>query len=93
MLRQYIRNQNNQVIGLMLADIIDGNVRIGISRCHKKDRFNKELADKIALARMQFEEHHNGISDMTALAAPFVSEQIDRFNDRVKRYFKTNQGE
>lgn len=90
MILQYIRNRNNQPIGIMVADIIDGTMRIGISRCNKKDRFNKNRGMAIATGRLNCEDHHNFIDEDTPSE---ISVQIDNFNNRARRYFKPKQGE
>jgi hypothetical protein len=39
-------------IGVVVADIIDGQVKIGWSKCMRKDHFNKRLGKQIAQERM-----------------------------------------
>jgi len=48
---QYIRDEKNQPFGVVVALVVDGEVRLGVSVCNKKDKFNKKLALEIAVGR------------------------------------------
>lgn len=48
---QYIRNEQNQPIGVVVALVVENEVRLGVSVCNKKDKFNKKLAVEIAVGR------------------------------------------
>lgn len=50
MLTRYVRDDENQKIGIVVAL---GRGQIGWSRCQGPDKFNKELGIKIAIGRAQ----------------------------------------
>lgn len=51
-LKQYIRDANNNPIGVMVAKFYKDNYCIGYSICHPNETYNKELGLKIAIGRM-----------------------------------------
>lgn len=54
MLIQYIRNKHGEKKGVVVADLINGQVKVGYSLCNSaKDRFNKEFGLKIAEGRLK----------------------------------------
>jgi hypothetical protein len=73
---EYIRNRNGQPIGLVLAQ----NEGIGWSALNPRDRFDKELALRIARGRIQ-----NGYSEEPPR---HVQAKMTLFSKRAERYFK-----
>lgn len=75
-IRQFIRREDGQPVGIMVAN----ENGIGWAVTHPRDRFNKELGLRIARGRAA-----NGTN-----ATPPVSvrEQLKRFEARANRYFR-----
>ena len=76
-IRQFIRREDGQPIGIMVATSRDN---IGWSVLHRRDSFNKELGLRIARGR--------AVSGSEATPPRRVREQLRRFQDRASRYFK-----
>lgn len=79
---QYIRDKNNNPRGVLVAVKHENGFRIGYSLCNKKDRFNKNMALKIALGRA------NAMSD-GPIPHP-VDRMLEEFTNRCKRYYKVS---
>lgn len=75
----YDNRKRGKHVGIAVAVKVDGVIRIGWSVCNPKDRYNKELADRIA----------NGRAMMESATAPprFVQEQLSNFANRATKYF------
>lgn len=55
-LKQYIRNEFNQPMGVMVATVNEENpmyVHIGVSLCHAHDKFDKTFGYKLAKSRIK----------------------------------------
>lgn len=77
---KYIR-KNKTPIGVMVAiKTIDG-FRFGYSLCNRKDKFNKEMALKIAFGRAESHENYESIPHI-------IAKNYDEFIDRCNRYYK-----
>jgi actin-like ATPase involved in cell morphogenesis len=79
---QYVRNRKGLRIGAIVATKSENGFNIGYSLCNKKDRFNKEMALKIAFGRAEFE-----------LVSPEIprdiSKMLPEFIERCKKYYRT----
>lgn len=78
----YIRRADTgEKIGIMLADKVEGKLRIGYSAVNylKGDVFNKEFGLRIARGRM---------SKSRVLVKDKLAETIVVFADRAKKYFQ-----
>jgi hypothetical protein len=95
---QYVRNKKNIPLGVLVAIKTPEGFRIGYSLCNKKDRFNKNMALKIAIGRAGFgfelgSHHVRGESYPTCFDdggyAPHpVRKMIPAFYDRCMKYYK-----
>ena len=79
---KYLKGKHGQRIGVLLGCIKNDEqaFNIGWSLCHKKDRFDKEKAVKVAFLR-----------SVNGSAAPLpraISTEYQQFVDRCFRYFK-----
>lgn len=79
---EYIRDDNGRPFGAVVA--IDRD-KVGISICHPKDKWNRELAVKIAEGRAW--------SNNYCIKLPFgkedkITHHIMRIRERAKRYYK-----
>lgn len=71
---------NGKRIGMFVADVgADNIVDFGYSLCKKGDKFNKEMAIKIAVARME---------SNTLSIPPSIWEDFEKFYRRAESYFK-----
>ena len=84
-IKQFIRNRKNRKIGIFVAMRIPetGKVHAGFSLCNKKDLFNKEFGENMALQR--------AVTSRVYQIPRTVLEHQDYFNNRVKRYFKVSE--
>jgi len=73
---EYVRNNHGQAVGVVLAT----NNGIGWSALHPKDRFDREIALRIARGRAE-----NGSE---AHIPRHVQERLTSFVNRAERYFK-----
>jgi hypothetical protein len=82
---QYVRNKKNIPLGVLVAVKTPEGFRIGYSLCNKKDRFNKNMALKIAIGRAGF-----GLELGSGESYPPhpVRKMIPAFYDRCKKYYK-----
>jgi hypothetical protein len=83
-IKRYTRNRKGQLNGCLVAGVVDGKVRIGYSKCHRNDVFDKKMARELATARMLKTE-----KDYTTTLPASMIEDLKRFTDRCSRYFKT----
>lgn len=64
MLIRYARKKNRHPIGVVVADIKDGKLRIGWSKCHLSlDRWNRKEGLRMAVARL--DRHGERLAKMT----------------------------
>jgi hypothetical protein len=75
-------------VGLLIAlKREDGSIGIGWSKCAKQDKFNKELAETIAVGRALLWDW-NESQENTPFA---ISRDLQHFRERAYKYFKMNQ--
>lgn len=84
---QYLRKKNGAPYGVLVAvRKQNGDVSVDFSLCNiKKDKFNKSMALEIAVGR--------ALSDKVPVdrkLPPSILKEIDKFNDRASRYYKTS---
>lgn len=81
MLKQYVRDKNYNPIGVMLAELKNGEVSWGYSLCHKKDTYNKAKGEMIAINRLN--------AETIAPVPKRMEEQWNKFAERcIKRLCK-----
>jgi hypothetical protein len=80
-LRKYIRDDNRNPIGIIVAERRNNNIIYGWSFCCKKDRFNKEFGLKIAQGRL--------LTGTVAKIPRVVEKTLENFKERAAKYFKT----
>lgn len=80
---RYTRNRKGERNGCLVASVVDGKVRIGYSKCHKADEFDKSLARTIAEGRMM-----DAKKDYTTTMPSSLVEEFKRFNSRCGKYYK-----
>jgi len=84
---QYVRDKKNQKVGLVLAVKLDDYfMGVGWSRCCKRDRFNKDMAFRIARGRAAVGDFY----DTSKNAPRDVKKIVDKMVDRADRYFFKN---
>lgn len=80
---EYIKDSKGRKIGLVIAvkyTIPGFNcVRIGFSKCHKHDKFDKGIAHEIAMDR---------VVKQTGNIPPSVLPHVKKMIERAKKYFK-----
>ena len=82
MIKQYLRFWNDEPMGVMLGDVIDGKLTFGWSVVHPKDRFSKKKGDMIAFNRLHSDKHK------TELIVPDVMfDGMQDFMLRCQKYF------
>jgi len=79
MLVEYVRNKNNQPVGVVVAV---GKNQIGWSEKHNKDKWDKYLGLEIAIGRAM-----NG-SVKYPMKEKVFRPYINKMYDRADRYFK-----
>ena len=84
MIKQYLRNSNNTPIGVMLADLRDGNLVFGWSVTNPADRYNRKLGDLIAANRLNADTPNQDIVVPTVMFF-----HMDEFILRAQKYFRT----
>lgn len=81
----YIRHEGKKV-GVMVAGLIDGKVRVGYSVCNietdDKDKFNRDFGLSIAKGRMNKDR---------VLVPEHLKDLMMHFSDRVKKFFKDKE--
>jgi len=84
MLTQFVRARDGQPRGMVVATVIDNDIRIGWSFTNTKagDRFNKQTAVRIALGRAE-----SGWSKRVKVPVS-VQKVFDKMVNRSTNYFK-----
>ncbi len=86
-IKQYIRRgKNNQPVGVMVAEKIDGKIHIGWSITHKRDTYNKQKGELIAANRLKA---YTGELKVPSHMLP----DMLIFIDRCQFYFRTEKNE
>ena len=94
MLVQYVRNYQNQKIGVVVATSRD---TIGWSQCSYKDEFNKKRGLDIALGRLLKGTNSKPVpikvnvwdtGGSHVVKVDIVSDTIEEMRDRARRYYK-----
>lgn len=80
---QYIRRKNKVIGLLMAAKTDDGDVVIEYSLCSPKDRFDKKLAHKIVVDRIQ-----SANSQLERTLPRSIRKDYTEFVARCERYYK-----
>jgi len=85
---QYLRRPNGIPYGVIVAvRRADGEVSVDYSLCNtKKDRFSKERALEIAVGRAMIVKH----KDCQRTLPRSISKEMQKFNQRVAKYYRTN---
>ena len=81
---EYIRNAKKIPLGILIYSFnADNEIVFGWSLCHKKDKWNKQLAKKIAYTR-----YNNFIATKAKVLklTPEYFENIEDFNASTKEY-------
>lgn len=79
---KYVRDENRKPVGVVVA--VDSNM-VGWSKCHKGDKWNKDLGKAIALNRAW--KCHSLAANIEA--APFgFAETLKEMHKRAEQYFK-----
>jgi hypothetical protein len=84
---QYIRDENKNPRGVLVAVKQDESYKVGYSLCNKKDRFQKKMALKIALARA-VQTPFNLEQKLDFDAGRVVRNMLPKFVERCKKYYK-----
>ena len=97
-LKQYIRDEFNRPMGVMIATVDEENpmyVHIGISLCHEHDKFDKTVGYNLAKNRIKNPNNWYKLKiynykhiDNIEKCYISTSEIIDKFVDRCSAYFK-----
>ena len=87
-LKEYIRKEKKgQPIGVVVAKKVSENkVRIGFSLCNPKDKFDKELGERIALSRAESDEGFE--LPKSKKYQDLLYERFFNITRRAERYFK-----
>jgi hypothetical protein len=89
-LKNYIRDQRNNPVGVVVVVKENENYRFGYSLCAPQDRFDKETGTKIAIYRAQAKEL--GIDQALAPLVPDRREVVLNgylnLEKRASKYFK-----
>ena len=81
---RYTRNRKGERNGCLVASKIGGVVRIGYSKCHNADEFDKHLGKRMAEGRM-----NNTNVDYTQEIPASMYEEFVRFTNRCSKFFKS----
>lgn len=83
-LKQYIRHRKtNNPIGIMLAELREGEVHVGYSLCHRHDNYDKAKGEIIAYSRLKSEKD---------IDVPYsILDQFIPFAERANKYFKVQK--
>lgn len=96
-LKQYIRDNDRNLIGLMVAIVDSDNnnyVHIGVSLCHKEDKFDKDKAHELAILRATNPNKWYKIKGFYSCVDEGwrchvdIEEQINKFMTRAMTYFQ-----
>lgn len=89
--RMYLRDKHKQPHGIILANKVDDKIHVGWSVCNKKDKWNRAVGVMIAESRSGATKYYNmQFEKYCELAPQKVRENMPRFIDRAKRYFKVS---
>lgn len=88
MLMEYIKDNKNNKIGLLMTGIVNDKINFGWSLCSKYDNFDKDVAYKIAKGRLLTNERWND-SDID-LPLSVIRYSLHFFN-RVIKYYKNGK--
>lgn len=82
--RYTVDERNGERNGCLVASKIDGKVRVGYSKCHRADEFDKHLARRMATGRM-----NNLDTDYSQEIPASMYKEFVRFTKRCNKYFKS----
>lgn len=82
---QYIRDKNKAPFGVVVAQQRDGVVYYGYSLRNKKDKWDREIGVKIALARANAPSY---ILPKTTKLQSVVLDALSGLSKRAAKYFK-----
>jgi len=68
--------------GLVIGTVVNDEIRVGWSLCHRVDNFDRDLAKTLAVGRV-FTDTKLPLSKPDSIAS-----EIDHMKDRCVRYFK-----
>lgn len=91
MIKQYIRGEKGEKIGVMIADIVGRDsygIGYSVARPDSEDKFDENLGLTIASNRAHSIRANKKLADKKALSHTDQSIDLRRFTDRCKRYFK-----
>lgn len=83
MLKQYVRDKNNNPIGVMLSVLVDDCIQYGYSICHKNDKYDKVKGMLIAFNRLNAKR-------MSAIPIKMES-AFEDFIERSEKYWRKNR--
>ena len=103
-LHEYIRDNSNRKIGVLLSTVIDGNVCFGWSLANKLDEFDKDIGFMIASDRAYLnltnrydkyfetvdKDPESGFEFIDDILPHAVKENLPSFINRMSRYYKDN---
>ena len=105
-LKQYIRNDKRQKVGVMIATTVGDSIGIGVSKCHEeKDVFDMDRGHSIAEKRIEVLSKNKNTHTMYAFLNPMSTppikrdsrgkrletpEQVNLFMKRCRKYFKVD---
>jgi len=104
-IHEYIRDNNNRKIGVMLSTVINGTVCFGWSLANKLDEFDKDIGMFIASDRAYLnlynrydkyfdiidKESESGFEFIDDILPHAVKDKLPSFIDRMSRYYKHNE--
>ena len=85
MLKQYIRDENRNPIGVMLSELTGDEIDYGFSLCHEKDKYDKTKGMLIAFNRLK--------SERMAPVPNSIWQEWERFVLRSEKYFYVKKTE
>ena len=85
---QYVRNKNNNLQGVIIALKSKNGFNIGYSLCNNKDKFDKNMAFKIAIGRAELDSCWWQLCSMKKNIPYKIKKMIPSFADRCKKYYK-----
>jgi hypothetical protein len=86
---KYLRDNKGYPRGVIVAvRRPDGEVSIDYSLCKKGDRFTKAMALEIAIGRAM-----KGKEDLSRTLPHSLVKEMNRFNERAEKYYRTNREE
>lgn len=85
MIKQFLRTENGQPIGVLVADVHNNVIQFGWSVTHPNDNFNKLRGERIAKNRMY---SHDGVSNLI-IPTKLIS-TMELFIIRAEKYFNIN---